>query len=82
MEAETSEAAREGVPVGDSGARDLGTCARRWVDSYDRTLPFGGLLADALVFQSFDGGNMGVGRRQLHEVTQKPEYDGLAVSGN
>lgn len=52
------------------------------VDSYDRTLPFGGLLADALVLPPFDGGNMGVGRRQLHEVMQMPDYDRLAASGN
>jgi alkylation response protein AidB-like acyl-CoA dehydrogenase len=30
------------------------------IDSYDRTLPLGGLLADALVLPLFDGGNMGV----------------------
>jgi hypothetical protein len=82
MEAEAREAAREGVPVGDSGARDLGPYARRWVDSYDRTLPFGGPLADALVFPPFYGGNMGVGRRQLHEATQTPDYDRLAAAGN
>jgi hypothetical protein len=53
------------------------------VDSYDRTLPFGGLLADALVLPPFDGGNMGVGRRrQLHEVMQMRDYDRLAASGN
>ena len=30
------------------------------IDSYDRMLPLGGLLADALVLPLFDGGNMGV----------------------
>jgi len=38
--------------------------------SYDRTVPLGGLLADALVLPLFDGGNMGVRRRQLHELMQ------------
>ena len=52
------------------------------VDSYDRTLPLGGLLADALVLPLFDGGNMGVRRRQLHELMQMPDYDPLAASGN
>jgi butyryl-CoA dehydrogenase len=51
------------------------------IDSYDRTLPLGGLLADALVLPLFDGGNMGVRRRQLHELMQMPDYDPLAASG-
>jgi alkylation response protein AidB-like acyl-CoA dehydrogenase len=38
------------------------------IDSYDRMLPLGGLLADALVLPLFDGGNMGVRRRELHEL--------------
>ena len=50
------------------------------IDSYDRTLPLGGLLADALVLPLFDGGNMGVRRRQLHELMQMPDYDPLATS--
>jgi butyryl-CoA dehydrogenase len=54
----------------------------RVVDSYDRMLPLGGLLADALVLPLFDGGNMGVRRRQLHELMQMPDYDPLAASGN
>jgi nitroalkane oxidase len=52
------------------------------IDSYDRTLPLGGLLADALVLPLFDGGNMGVRRRQLHELMQMPDYDPLAASGD
>lgn len=52
------------------------------IDSYDRTLPLGGTLADALVLPLFDGGNMGVRRRQLHELMQMPDYDPLAASGN
>jgi len=52
------------------------------IDSYDRTLPLGGLLADALVLPLFDGGNMGVRRRQLHELMQMPDYDPLATSGD
>jgi butyryl-CoA dehydrogenase len=50
------------------------------IDSYDRTLPLGGLLADALALPLFDGGNMGVRRRQLHELMQMPDYDPLAAS--
>ena len=52
------------------------------IDSYDRALPLGGLLADALVLPLFDGGNMGVRRRQLHELMQMPNYDPLATSGD
>jgi len=52
------------------------------IDSYDRTLPLGDLLADALVLPLFDGGNMGVRRRQLHELMQMPDYDPLATSGD
>jgi butyryl-CoA dehydrogenase len=52
------------------------------IDSYDRTLPLGGLLADALVLPLFDGGNMGVRRRQLHELMQMPDYDPLATSSD
>jgi butyryl-CoA dehydrogenase len=51
------------------------------IDSYDCTLPLGGLLADALALPLFDGGNMGVRRRQLHELMQMPDYDPLATSG-
>jgi len=50
------------------------------IDSYDRNLPLGGLLADALVLPLFDGGNMGVRRRQLHTLMQAPDYDPLAAS--
>jgi nitroalkane oxidase len=52
------------------------------IDSYDRELPLGGLLADALVLPLFDGGNMGVRRRQLHELMQSPDYDPLAAAGD
>src|SRR6516165_1861684 len=51
------------------------------IDSYDSALPLGGLLADALVLPLFDGGNMGVRRRQLHELMQMPGYDPLTTSG-
>src|SRR5271167_851378 len=50
------------------------------IDSYDRDLPLGGLLQDALVLPLFDGGNMGVRRRQLHTLMQAPNYDPLAAA--
>lgn len=51
------------------------------IDSYDQDLPLAGLLADALAFPIFDGGNMGVRRRQLHTLLKSPGYDPLAVLG-
>ena len=51
------------------------------VDSYDHDMPLGGLLADALVLPLFDGGNMGVRRRQLHDLLRAPAYDPLAAAG-
>lgn len=49
------------------------------IDSYDRELPLGNLLQDALVLPLFDGGNMGVRRRQLHELMRAPAYDPLTA---
>ena len=43
------------------------------IDSYDHALPLAGLLQDALALPLFDGGNMGVRRRQLHELLRAPE---------
>ncbi len=51
------------------------------IESYDRSSsPLGGLLQDALVLPLFDGGNMGVRRRQLHELLMQPNYDALTAS--
>ncbi|MNV29101.1 Acyl-CoA dehydrogenase, short-chain specific [compost metagenome] len=51
------------------------------IDSYDHDLPLAGMLQDALVLPLFDGGNMGVRRRQLHELLRSPDYDPLTASG-
>lgn len=48
------------------------------VDSYSHALPLGRLLQDAVALPVFDGGNMGMRRRQLHELMQAPGYDSLA----
>jgi nitroalkane oxidase len=52
------------------------------VGSYGHELPLAGLLQDAVALPLFAGGNMGVRRRQLHELMQMPDYDPLAASGN
>ena len=51
------------------------------IDSYDQDLPLGRLLQDALVLPIFDGGNMGIRRRQLHALLKQPSYDPLLASG-
>jgi hypothetical protein len=50
------------------------------IDSYDHEAPLGRLLQDALAFPSFGGGNMGVRRRQLHNLLKRPDYDALLAS--
>lgn len=51
------------------------------VESYDQETPFGGLLGDALALPIFDGGNLGIRRRQLHMMFKRSDYDPLAASG-
>jgi nitroalkane oxidase len=51
------------------------------IDSYDHEAPLGRLLQDALALPLFDGGNMGVRRRQLHMMLKRSDYDPLAASG-
>jgi nitroalkane oxidase len=50
------------------------------IDSYDHEAPLGRLLQDALALPSFGGGNMGVRRRQLHNLLKRPDYDALLAS--
>jgi nitroalkane oxidase len=50
------------------------------IESYDHALPLGRLLQDALALPLFGGGNIGVRRRRLHGILQRPEYDPLAAS--
>jgi nitroalkane oxidase len=51
------------------------------IDSYDHEAPFASLLRDALALPIFDGGNMGIRRRQLHTMFKRGDYDPLAASG-
>lgn len=50
------------------------------VDSYTDMLPLAGLMQDALCFPLYDGGNMGVRRRQLHRLFKLQGYDPLAAA--
>jgi nitroalkane oxidase len=51
------------------------------VESYDHEIPLGRLLRDALALPIFDGGNIGVRRRQLHTMLKRPDYSALLASG-
>ena len=42
--------------------------------------PLERLLRDALVFPLYDGGNMGVRRRQLHEILRQPGYHSMLAA--
>ncbi|MEV0225515.1 acyl-CoA dehydrogenase family protein [Streptomyces sp. NPDC050704] len=45
------------------------------IDSYSHENPLAEILQDALVYPLFDGGNLGVRRRQLHAILSDPAYD-------
>ncbi|WP_042268890.1 acyl-CoA dehydrogenase family protein [Paraburkholderia heleia] len=48
------------------------------VDAYTDLYPLAGLMQDALCFPLYDGGNMGVRRRQLHALLRSEAYDPMA----
>lgn len=48
------------------------------IDSYTDMHPLARLMQDALAFPLYDGGNMGVRRRQLHAIFRTPGYDPMA----
>lgn len=48
------------------------------VDSYTELTPLAGLMQDALCFPLYDGGNMGVRRRQLHRKFKAEGYEPMA----
>jgi len=50
------------------------------VDSYTDLHPLAGLMQDALCFPLYDGGNMGVRRRQLHTMFMRAGYDPMAAA--
>lgn len=52
------------------------------VDSYSHDLPLAGLLQDAIALPLFDGGNMGVRRRQLHNILKDEQYNSLTAAGS
>ena len=44
------------------------------IDSYTDKYPLSSMIQDALCFPIYDGGNMGVRRRQLHTMIKSPTY--------
>ncbi|MCF7547558.1 acyl-CoA dehydrogenase family protein [Pseudonocardia sp. WMMC193] len=52
------------------------------VDGYGDKTPIAGIMQDVLCFPVYDGGNMGVRRRALHEQLMEPSYDHLALAEN
>ncbi|MGH9039768.1 MAG: acyl-CoA dehydrogenase family protein [Acidimicrobiia bacterium] len=50
------------------------------VESYTPHTPLERLLRDALVFPLYDGGNLGVRRRQLHDLLRQPGYDQMLAA--
>ncbi|MER6082622.1 acyl-CoA dehydrogenase family protein [Streptomyces sp. NPDC001833] len=52
------------------------------VDSYGDRTPIAGIMQDVLCLPVYDGGNMGVRRRHLHEMLMTPSYDPLAAGEN
>ena len=50
------------------------------VESYTAHTPLERLLRDALVFPLYDGGNMGIRRRQLHDILRQPGYDQMLAA--
>ncbi|MCK2036588.1 acyl-CoA/acyl-ACP dehydrogenase [Microbacterium sp. SSW1-49] len=52
------------------------------VESYGDRTPLGAIIQDVLCFPIYDGGNMGVRRRHLHEMLRAPGYNHLAASEN
>lgn len=48
--------------------------------AYTSELSFGNLLQDALVLPIFDGGNVGVRRRQVEALFKQDDYDPLEAT--
>ncbi len=49
------------------------------IESYTSALPLASLLQDTLAYPLFDGGNVGVRRRQLQRMFGAADYDALAA---
>ena len=52
------------------------------VDAYTNLTPIAAIMEDVLCFPVYDGGNMGVRRRNLHKLLKDPSFDALAAAEN
>lgn len=50
------------------------------VNSYGDQTPIAAIMEDVLCFPVYDGGNMGVRRRQLHALLKSADYDPMESS--
>lgn len=50
------------------------------IESYTLRTPLERLLRDALVYPLYDGGNMGIRRRQLHDILRQPGYHSMLAA--
>jgi nitroalkane oxidase len=50
------------------------------IDSYTDMHPLASIMQDVLCFPLYDGGNMGVRRRQLHDIIKNSSYDPLSAA--
>ena len=50
------------------------------IDSYTDMHPLASIMQDVLCFPLYDGGNMGVRRRQLHDIIKDSSYDPLSAA--
>ncbi|KAI5917490.1 acyl-CoA dehydrogenase domain-containing protein [Camillea tinctor] len=50
------------------------------ITAYDSSQPFAELLNNAMVLPIFDGGNIGIRRRNLQQLMMAPEYDAWAAT--
>jgi alkylation response protein AidB-like acyl-CoA dehydrogenase len=48
------------------------------IEAYSEKYPLAAILQDALALPLYDGGNLGIRRRQLHDFLRSEEYDALA----
>lgn len=52
------------------------------VDAYTNLTPIAAIMEDVLCFPVYDGGNMGVRRRNIHNLLKQEGFDPLAASEN
>lgn len=52
------------------------------VDAYTNLTPIAAIMEDVLCFPVYDGGNMGLRRRNIHNLLKQESFDPPAASEN